>query len=103
MPAYTYLWEFIAAAEHVGEFERQYGSQGSWVELFRRAPGYIQTLLLRDSTDSLRFVTIDRWESAEAYLRFRSAFPGQYAELDHRCRKLRTRETLLGNFDEPTV
>ena len=103
MPAYTYLWEFIVEAEQVGEFERQYGSQGSWVELFRQAPGYIQTLLLRDSTDSLRFVTIDRWESAEAYLRFRSVFSAQYAELDLRCKKLTTRETLLGNFDESTV
>jgi heme-degrading monooxygenase HmoA len=103
VPAYTSLWEFVVEAEQVVEFERHYGPQGSWVELFRQAPGYIQTLLLRDSTDSLRFVTIDRWESAEAYLRFRSVFSVQYAELDLRCKKLTTRETLLGNFDESTV
>jgi len=103
VPAYTYLWEFIVEAEQVGEFERKCGPQGSWVELFREAPGYIQTLLLRDSTHSLRFVTVDRWESAGAYLRFRSVFSAQYAELDRRCEKLTTRETLLGNLDESTV
>lgn len=103
MPAYTYLWEFIVEPEHLAEFERQYGPQGPWVELFRQATGYIQTLLLRDSTDSHRFVTIDRWESADAYRRFRSVFSRQYAELDRRCEKLTTRETLLGNFDESTA
>ena len=103
MTVYTYLWGFIVEPEHVDEFERQYGPQGSWVELFRRAPGYLQTLLLRDSTDSRRFVTIDRWESPEAYRRFRSAFSAQYTDLDRRCERLTVRETLLGNFDETTV
>jgi quinol monooxygenase YgiN len=101
--AYTYLWEFIVEPEHVDEFRRHYGPEGSWVELFRQASGYIQTLLLRDSTDRRRFVTIDRWENAEAYHAFRSAFSRQYAELDRRCERLTARETSLGSFDEPTV
>jgi heme-degrading monooxygenase HmoA len=101
--AHAYLWEFIVEPEHVEEFERHYGPQGSWVALFRQAPGYIQTLLLRDSTDRRRFVTIDRWENAEAYQGFRLAFSRQYADLDGRCERLTARETSLGSFDEPTV
>lgn len=103
MTAYTYLWEFIVESDHVNEFERHYGPQGSWVQLFRQAPGYIQTIFLRDSTDPRRFVTIDRWENAEAYQAFRSAFSLQYADLDRRCERLTTREISLGSFDEPTV
>ena len=103
MTAHAYLWEFIVEPEHVEEFERHYGPQGSWVALLRQAPGYIQTLLLRDSTDRRRFVTIDRWENAEAYQGFRLAFSRQYADLDGRCERLTTRETSLGSFDEPTV
>jgi heme-degrading monooxygenase HmoA len=103
VPAHTYLWEFIVEPERVEEFQRHYGPQGSWVELFRQAPGYIQTLLLQDSTDRRRFITIDRWENAEAYHAFRSAFAGQYADLDKRFERLTTRETSLGSFDEPTV
>jgi len=99
--AYTCLWEFIVEPQHVKEFERHYGPQGSWVELFRQAPGFIQTLLLRDSTDPRRFVTIDRWENDEAYRRFRSQFSRQYADLDRRCEKLTMRETLIGEFSEP--
>jgi quinol monooxygenase YgiN len=99
--AYTYLWEFIVEPEHVDEFERQYGPQGSWVQLFRQASGYIETLLLRDSTSPHRF--IDRWDNDEAYRRFRWQFSQQYAALDRRCEELTVRETLIGEFSEPTV
>jgi len=100
MAAYTYVWEFVVAPEHVEEFERDYGPHGAWAELFRQAPGYIQTLLLRDAAQARRFVTVDRWESAEAYHGFRAQFSRQYAELDARCARLTLRETLLGTFEE---
>ena len=101
MSTSTYLWEFLVEPDHIEEFERHYGPQGSWVELFRQAPGYIQTLLLRDCENQRRFITIDRWESAAAYRAFRSRFSPQYADLDNRCRGLTTKENLLGSFDEP--
>jgi len=103
LTACTYLWEFIVEPEHAKEFERQYGPQGSWVELFRRAPGYVETLLLRDSANPCRFVTIDRWKNAEAYREFRATFSRQYADLDARCERLTTRETLLGEFHGPAI
>ena len=103
MTSYTCLWEFIVEPEQVDEFERHYGPAGSWVRLFRQAPGFIRTILLRDSSDPRRFVTIDHWEGREAYLNFRSNFSRQYADLDQRCEKLTVRETLIGEFSEPTV
>jgi hypothetical protein len=30
---YTYLWEFLVELERIGEFERHYGPQGTWVAL----------------------------------------------------------------------
>jgi heme-degrading monooxygenase HmoA len=100
---YTYLWEFIVESEHADEFERHYGPQGSWVQLFRRAPGYTETLLLRDSTNPQRFITIDRWKNGEAYRKFRSEFSQEYEALDSRCERLTIQETLIGEFSEPTV
>jgi heme-degrading monooxygenase HmoA len=100
MPRYTYLWEFIVKPEHVVEFQRHYGPEGSWVTLFRRAPGYIDTLLLRDRTNPVRFITIDRWQSADAHGAFRSAFAQEYAQLDARFSHLTAQETSLGVFDE---
>jgi heme-degrading monooxygenase HmoA len=97
---YTYLWEFIVEPAQLEEFQRQYAPTGPWIALFRRAPGYLDTRLLRDRTDPRRFITIDRWTSAEAHRAFRSAFAREYAELDARCAHLTSRETALGEFAE---
>ena len=73
------------------------------LQLFRQAPGFLQTIVLCDETDPCRFVTIDRWENADAYRAFRCAFSQQYSDLDKACESLTLRETLLGSFDEPAV
>ena len=89
--------------DQVEEFRRQYGPDGPWVALFRKAPGYLETLLLQDRANPLRFITVDRWESAEAHRSFRSAFAHEYAELDVRCAHLTAQEISLGAFDEAIV
>ncbi len=98
MAQYCYLWEFHVHPECQSEFERRYGTEGSWVALFRQAPGYIETLLLRDRSQTLRYVTIDRWDSLEAYRAFRSEFSRQYEELDRLCNGLTKHEASLGEF-----
>ena len=95
---YAYLWEFQVRAERQAEFERHYGPQGTWATLFRQAPGYIETLLLQDRSQQLRYVTIDRWESVDAYRAFRSQYARQYEELDRLCGGLTTHEAALGEF-----
>jgi heme-degrading monooxygenase HmoA len=97
---YTYLWEFIVEPGRVEEFQQHYGPSGPWVALFRQARGYVGTQLLRDRAEPRRFITIDRWESAEAHRAFRAAFSQQYAELDARCAHLTAQELLLGEFAE---
>jgi hypothetical protein len=100
---YTYLWEFLVVPERLGEFERHYGHSGTWAALFRQSSGYIETLLLRDFANPLRFITIDRWKSLEAYQSFRLRFSREYAELDERCQHFTTKETSLGEYDEAIV
>jgi len=48
----------------------------------------------------LRYVTIDRWQSAEHYSEFRSQFTLEYRELDTRCEELTTEERSLGSVIE---
>jgi len=100
---YVSLWEFIVEPAQAEEFQRLYGPSGSWVALFRRAAGYIDTLLLRDRADPHRFLTIDRWNSADAHRAFRAAFSREYAELDARCEDLTVRESALGEFSAPVT
>ena len=98
MPGYVYLWEFRVAPERVAAFERAYGPAGDWAGLFRRAPGYLRSELLRDMSEPQRFVTIDYWETQSAWEAFRARFAAEYAALDARCEALTLRETELGRF-----
>jgi heme-degrading monooxygenase HmoA len=99
MAGYATVWEFRVRAERREEFERLYGPEGSWALLFRQAPGYVGTDLLRDRADAQRYLTIDRWASADAYRAFRAAFAGPYAALDERCAALASHEAALGEYD----
>jgi heme-degrading monooxygenase HmoA len=96
--AYATLWEFSVPPAHRSEFVSHYGPDGSWVRLFRRARGYLGTDLLSDRADPLRYVTIDRWESADHWHAFRRQFSEEYEALDRRCERLTAREAPLGEY-----
>jgi len=95
------LWRFRARAEKVDEFRRVYAGDGDWARLFARAPGYRGTELLEDVDGPRTFVVIDRWESREAYERFRSEFSVEYVALDEACCELTEEETEIGRFWSP--
>jgi hypothetical protein len=98
--SFTYVWEFEVPASKDAEFRRHYGPQGTWVELFRKDPEYIETLLLSDLSVPGRYLSIDRWRSFSAYQSFRERFSQQYEELDKICGRLTIRETDVGSFQE---
>ncbi len=95
---YVYMWEYRVHPESVPRFEACYGPEGEWVELFRRAPGYIETLLYRDREAPHRYLTVDVWESAEAFDKFRHRFADEFATLDAYCETLTESEALIGRF-----
>jgi heme-degrading monooxygenase HmoA len=90
------VWEFRVRAGCEEKFEATYGPRGGWAELFGRAPGYLGTELLQDTVEPRRYLTIDRWQSAEAAARFRETHADQYAALDAECERWTEGETKLG-------
>lgn len=96
---YSYVWEFQVHPEHKADFEACYGLRGEWVRLFRRHPAYIQTVLLRDQSDPLRFLTVDSWKSREHYLAFHEEFREEIEDLDARCAAFTKNEQSLGEFE----
>jgi heme-degrading monooxygenase HmoA len=96
---YVYLWEFIVSADHTNAFERTYGPSGEWVQLFSRAEGYLRSELLRDRSQPRRFITIDYWESREAWDAFRTRFAKEFEALDAKCAAWTTMETEIGHFE----
>ena len=100
MSRHTYLWEFLVKPGSEVEFIKHYGPEGTWVQLFRQAPGFMETLFLKDSESPRRYVTLDRWRSAAEYQTFRTRFTRQYQKLDEVCGGLTISETYLGTFSE---
>jgi len=94
-----FIWEFTARKDKTAEFERWYAADGPWAELFRRAPGFQGTSLLRDGESPGRYVTIDRWESAAAQREMRAKFSREYEALDAACEELTESERPIGVFE----
>jgi heme-degrading monooxygenase HmoA len=95
---YTYIWEYEVPPSAETEFLAHYASEGTWVQLFRRADGHLGTELYRDRADPERFVTIDHWRTEAAFRQFRSNFAVEFEALDRRCAHLTRREAPLGEF-----
>jgi len=97
---FAVIWRYQVHAAQVAEFERRYGPSGDWARLFAQAAGYLGTALLKDREEPLVYVTVDRWESEEAFLSFRERFAQPYRDLDTSCDSLTRRETRVGSFTE---
>jgi heme-degrading monooxygenase HmoA len=95
---FVIAWEFEVAPGRAAAFREVYGPGGDWAALFRRAPGYLGTMLLADQARADRFVTIDRWIDEASYHAFRARFAEEYAALDEACEALSTAERELGAF-----
>ncbi len=93
------VWEYEVRAEHAAAFEELYGAEGDWARLFRRAEGYVETRLYRDTATPTLYLTIDRWRSRAAFEAFVRAAGPAYAALDSRGDTLTVRERRLGAFD----
>jgi heme-degrading monooxygenase HmoA len=94
---YVILWEFVVLPEKVDAFIAAYKDDGAWAKLFALAEGYVGTELLR-SADGASYITIDRWQHAEDFIRFQEQFGTQYRALDTQLRDLTVSERKLGVF-----
>ena len=92
---YVIVWEFVARKGREAAFERAYGPNGRWAELFRTGQGYLGTELWRGAGV---WLTVDRWQSEEDYRRFQTARLAEYQALDREMEELTATERQLGSF-----
>ena len=95
---FVYVWAYRVLPGKVVEFTRLYGPDGAWVRLFRQGRGYLGTHLYEDRNYSDRYITIDRWESKNAFAEFRAAFAEEFERLDREGGELTLEETALGEL-----
>ena len=94
------VWEFIARADKIQEFEHYYANSGPWAAMFRKSSGYHGTVLLRDMQNPRRFLTIDRWESAASHRAMHERSKAEFEELDRAGEAFTESERHSGVFEE---
>jgi heme-degrading monooxygenase HmoA len=93
------FWEFQVKPEKIAEFERRYGSEGDWALLFRRARGFHQVVLARNTNAIGHYLVTDIWEDAQSSAQFKKDFRDAYAQLDKICESLTLEEKHIGDFE----
>lgn len=96
---YLIIWEFRPRKGAENRFQEAYGPQGIWAKFFARGEGFIGTELNLDLKDPTRYLTLDFWESKQAYDAFREAHPAEYQAIDEQCEALTAEEKPLGTFE----
>jgi len=97
---FVVVWEFTILPDHRAEFERAYGPGGDWARLFRRAPGYVETVLLHDTDRPDVYLTIDRWRTPNDFTAGMASLGPDYHALDEACSRLTVKERKLGGYTE---
>lgn len=77
------VWEYEVRPGRVAAFVTAYGPDGDWARLFSGADGYLGTELFCSTSTPTRFVTVDRWSSAEKWAAFLGRARSAYEELDN--------------------
>lgn len=95
------IWQFLVQPDKADGFRAAYGPDGTWARLFERAAGYLGTELLGSTTDPNTYLTVDRWESSEAWEVFLRQWQEDYSALDRRCESLTVAEVEVGAFSDP--
>ena len=96
---YVIIWEYQVKADRVAEFEEAYAADGAWSQFFQRHSSYLGTELLRDPAAPQRYITIDRWDSANQYESFLSQWETEYAALEAQFGGLKETEILAGKWE----
>ncbi len=94
------VWEFHIKSERQKDFERHYGSHGTWAMLFRKSPFYDRTILTRDAIMPTRYLLTDVWSDLASFQSFKKNFRKAYDDLDKQCEQLTVKEHCIGCFEE---
>lgn len=92
------MWRYRVRPDSIDQFLTHYGPGGTWARLFGRASGYRGTLLLRDTSETGVFLTVDSWESQPDFDAFLSECGSDYRVLDELCEELTESETHVGSY-----
>ena len=94
------LWKFRPPEGGEQAFEDAYSAAGRWSDLFRRADGYLGTILLKPAKPGGWWLTIDRWRSATDFEAFGKTWGDEYRALDTQLEGVAGEEQFVGAFEQ---
>ena len=93
------LWEYEVKSGCEERFESAYGPGGDWARLFRSDSNYRATRLLGDPFRPAIYLTLDFWNSREAYEQSMTTHKGEYEMLDAAGEELTNKERRIGWYE----
>jgi len=90
------LWEYEVKPGSEETFEKAYGLEREWAELFRKDANYQGTRLLRDASRPGMYLTMDFWKSQRALEKFMAAHKEEDKRLDAAGEELTLRGRCIG-------
>jgi heme-degrading monooxygenase HmoA len=89
------VWEYDVAESAAADFERVYGADGAWAQLFSSSDGFAGTELFASVTNSGRYLTVDRFRDEASWRRFQAEQREAYRTLDAESASLTVAEREL--------
>jgi heme-degrading monooxygenase HmoA len=98
---FTRVWQFEVVGGREAEFEQVYAADGAWARLFARSEGFLGTELFQSLSEPARFLTVDRFTSAEDFERLLEKHASSYAALDAQSQALTVSEQEIATGIQP--
>jgi hypothetical protein len=93
------IWEYRVSQEYWESFEKFYGAEGDWAQLFGRSAEFRGTTLLRDRAVAGRYLTIDSWSERPRSSDSWKGMVRKYKMLDVQCEEWTAYEMKVGTFE----
>ncbi|MDN5205303.1 hypothetical protein QQ008_28220 [Fulvivirgaceae bacterium BMA10] len=93
------IWKYEVDLNRLEQFEELYGQKGKWVALFKKATGYINTELVKDTSSKNVYISLDKWESQALYEQFYEENKSTIDSIDKEGDELTLSETNIGWFN----
>jgi heme-degrading monooxygenase HmoA len=93
------VWEYDVPEAAAAEFERVYGADGAWAELFSSSEGFEGTELFASVSNPGRYLTVDRFRDEASWRRFQAEHREAYLALDAASEGLTVAERELAGPD----
>lgn len=93
------VWEYDVAEAAAADFERVYGAEGAWAQLFSSSDGFEGTELFVSVSHSGRYLTVDRFRDEASWRRFQAEHGDAYLALNIESEGLTLAERELAGPD----